>query len=531
MKTCVVALVTLTVALTIFAGAGQENLSGQVAPEPVVFRILNGAEPPTLDPSLSTDTTSHNILLAMFEGLLTYDPYTNEGIPGVAESWSVSGDGTVYTFKLRKTTWSDGVPITAQSFVDSWLRTLSPDTASPYAWLMSMVVEGASAYNTGEAGPEAVKIRAVDDRTFEVTMVGPVPYVASMLPHTTFAVLPLHVIEKHGEAWTLPGNMVSNGAYVLEQWKPQEVLTVVRNPAYWDADKVRVDKIVYIPSEEDTVRLNMYLAEEADWLNGGIPPDQLQAMKLREDFQAIPALATMYYQFNHTMPLFADVKVRKALAMAFDKQLFFEHVAQGVHTPTDTMVPAMKGYPKLKGNHYDVEAARMLFAEAGYPKGRDFPEITILYPTGSGAKKLSEYIQQQWSENLNISVQIENVEWITALERGRTQDFDLLFMGWLGDYIDPNTFLELFQTGFGSNFGKYANSEFDMLLQDAARMPAGAERTVKLQRAEDILAKQDQAVIPVFHYTLQYDRYRQMGRLGQHDHGLASSKIHLQEVE
>jgi oligopeptide transport system substrate-binding protein len=501
MKSCVVALVALSVALTIFAGAGQENRSGQIAPEPVVFRILNGAEPPTLDPSLSTDTSSHNILLALFEGLLTYDPETNDGIPGVAESWSISKDGTVYTFKLRRSTWSDGVPITAQSFVDSWLRTLSPDNASPYAWLMGMVVEGASAYNSGEAGPEAVKIRALDEYTLEVTMVGSIPYVTSMLPHSIFAVLPLHVIEEFGGSWTLPGNMVSNGPYILEQWKPQEILTVMRNPRYWDAAKIKVDKIVYIPSEEDVVRLNMYLAEEADWLNGGIPPDQLQAMKLREDFQAIPALSTMFYEFNHTILPFADVKVRKALALAFDKQLFFEHVSQGVHTATDTMVPAMEGYPKREGNRYDVEAARKLLAEAGYPEGRNFPEITILYPTGSGAKKLSEYIQQQWSENLDISVQIENVEWITALERGKTHDFDLLFMGWVGDYIDPNTFLEVFMSDSNMNYGKYSNSEFDRLLREAVRMPAGAERMAKLQRAEDILVKQDQAVIPVFHYT------------------------------
>ena len=202
---------------------------------------------------------------------------------------------------------------------------------------------------------------------------------------------------------------------------------------------------------------------------------------------------------NHTEPLFNDVKLRKALAMAFDKELFFERLAAGVHTPTDAMVPDMKGYRQRAGNHYNLETARRLLAEAGYPEGRGFPNITLLYPTGSGAGKLCEYVQQQWSENLGISVQIENAEWKTVLKRGYSQDFDLLFMGWLGDYLDPNTFLELFQTDAGQNYGKYSNREFDRLIQEAARLPDGPERTAKLAKAEEIFVEEDQAVIPIFH--------------------------------
>jgi len=499
MNTRVATFIAVLAAIAAASIASGEGQPPDVRPDQVVFRVLNGAEPPTLDPSLSEDTTSHNILLALFEGLLNYDPLTNDGIPGIAESWTVSADGKVYTFKLRKATWSDGVAITAKTFVDSWLRTLNPDTASPYAWLMGMAVEGADAYNCGEAGPEAVKMRAVDDYTFEVTMVGPLPYVTSMLPHTVFAVLPMHVIEKYGEDWVLPGNMVSNGPFVLETWKPQEILTVVRNPKYYDAEVVRLDRIEYYPSEEDPTRLNMYLAGEADWLNGGLPPDQLRAMMTRQDFRSAPSLTTMFYAFNHTKPPFDDANIRKSLAMAFDKELFFERLAAGVHTPTDAMVPDMKGYPKRQGTHYDVETARRLLAEAGYPGGRSFPSITLLYPTGSGAGKLSEYVQQQWSENLGISVQIENAEWKTVLKRGYTQDFDLLFTGWMGDYLDPNTFLELFQTDSGQNYGKYSNSEFDRLIQEAARMATGPERTAKLAKAEEIFIEQDQGVIPIFH--------------------------------
>ncbi len=502
-----VLFVLLTVLLTtviMFTGCGKKEeaeTETTAVEEEVVFRVINGAEPPTLDPSLSEDTTSHNILLALFDGLLIYDPKTNDGIPGVAESWDVSDDGTVYTFHLRESTWSDGVPITAQTVVDSWLRTLNPETASPYAWLMGMVVEGADAYNSGDAGPEAVKIRAVDDKTFEVTMVGPVPYVTSMLPHSIFAVLPIHAIEEHGEDWILPGNLVSNGAYTLEEWKPQEVLSVVKNPKYWDADAVSIDKIIYDPSDDNTTRLNMYLAGEGDWLNGGVPPDQLDAMKQRDDYQTIPALATYFYEFNHTEAPFNNVKLRKALAMSFDKQVLVDRVSRGGQIPADTVVPNMAGYDKPEGNGYDVEQAKKLLAEAGYPDGEGFPEVTILYNTSEVHKKIAEYIQQEWEKNLGISVGIENAEWKTVLARGKEQDFQVLRMGWIGDYLDPNTFLELFQTDAGQNYGKYSNTTFDKLIQEAARMPAGDARLNKLEEAEKIFITQEQGIIPIYYYT------------------------------
>ncbi len=501
MKKLLILLMVLLAAAMGFAGGGGGEAPA-ASEEPVVFRVASGAEPPTLDPSLSEDTTSHTILLGLFEGLLIHDPKTNDGIPGMATSWDISADGTVYTFKLRKATWSDGVAITAQTFVDSWLRTLNPETASPYAWLMGMAVEGADAYNSGEAGPEAVKIRAVNDSTFEVTMVGPLPYVTSMLPHTVFAVLPMHVIEKYGENWVLPGNMVSNGPFVLETWKPQEILTVVRNPKYYDAGMVKLDKIEYYPSDDNNTRLNMYLAGEVDFMDDGILTDRIDSLKTRDDFHVVPSLATYFYEFNHTEAPFNDVRLRKALAMAIDKQTLVDRVSKGGQIPADTVVPtSMAGYTSPKGNGYNVEMAKQLLAEAGYPGGKGFPQITILYNTSEGHKKIAEYIQQQWEQNLGISMSIENAEWKTVLARGKEQDFQVLRMGWIGDYIDPNTFLELFQTDAGQNYGKYSNPEFDKLIQEAARMAPGPKRMAKLKQAEEIFIDQDQGIIPIYYYT------------------------------
>ncbi len=497
MKKLLVLLLTLTIAATAFAG-GQEEAATTDLP---TFTILNGAEPPSLDGSLMQDTTSSRIHLALFENLLSYDPETNLGVPGLAKSWEVSDDRLTYTFTLREAEWSDGTPITAQTVVDSWLRTLNPDTGSPYAWMMSMVVKGAGDYNSGEAGPEAVQIRALDDQTFQMELVGPAPYVLGMLPHSIFGVLPLHVIEEHGDKWTLPENIVSNGPFVLEEWKPQEVLTVVKNENYWDAENVRLGKIVFIPSDDNNTRYNMYLNGEADWMRGGIPSEQLDIARLRPDYQSHPQLATYYYELNQTKAPLDNVDVRKALAMSINKKDLVEKVVRGGQIPANRVTPPMAGYDPPEGTPTNIEKAKEHLAKAGYPDGEGFPGLTILYNTSTGHQENAEFIQQQWETNLNITVELENAEWKTVLARGGNQDFEILRMGWVGDYQDPNTFLELFQTDSGQNFGQYSNPEFDELIQKAAMMPAGEERLDTLAQAEKIFIEEDQGMIPLYHYV------------------------------
>ncbi|MBN2533285.1 MAG: peptide ABC transporter substrate-binding protein [Spirochaetales bacterium] len=477
---------------------------GQGKKETTVFTVLNGAEPPTLDPALSEDNVSHNILLGLFEGLLVYNPQTNNGAPGVAESWTVSNEGKTYTFTLRTNAkWSDGTPITAKTVVDSWLRTLNPETASPYAWMMGMVVQGANEYNSGEAGADAVQIKAIDDHTFQMDMVGPIPYVESMLPHTIFGIVPVHTIEKFGDKWTLPENMVCNGPFVLKEWEPQDHVTVVKSKTYWDAENVKLDEIVYIPSDDNNTRLNMYKNGEADWMFQGMPLDQIDVLKQRPDYQVIPQLATYFYEFNHTKPPFNDVRIRQALSMAIDRQTLVDKVTRGGQIATNEVTPPMPGYVPPEGNGYNLEKAKELLAQAGYPDGKGFPDSTILYNTSEAHKIIAEFIQQQWEQKLGISISIENAEWKTVLARGKEQDFNILRMGWIGDYQDPNTFLELFQTDAGQNYGKYSNPEFDALIRQAATMPGGTERFNVLKKAEQILIAQDQGIAPVYYYVNQ----------------------------
>ena len=499
MKKLLILLMGIAVAMSAFGNAQGET--GAAAADLPTLTILNGTEPPSLDSSLMSDTTSSRIHQALFETLISYNPETNLGEPGVAESWTVSDDGKVYTFKLRKTNWSDGVPITAQTVVDSWLRTLDPATGSSYAWMMTMVVAGSGDYNSGDAGPQSVKIKAVDDYTFQVKLPSPAAYFIGMLPHQIFGILPLHTIEEHGDEWTLPGNIVSNGPFLLEEWKPQEVLTVVKNPEYWDADMVKLGKIVFIPSDDDNTRLNMYLNGEADWMRGGMPPDQLPTLMQREDFEIIPALGTYYYAMNQTEPPFDDPNLRKALAMSIDKQVLVDKVSRGGQLPADSVVPLLGGYTPPTGNGFNVEKAKEYLAKAGFPNGEGFPEVTLLYNTSEGHRVIAEYVQQQWETNLNVTFGIENTEWKTVLARGKEQDFQIMRLGWIGDYQDPNTFLELFYSFSGQNYGKYASTEFDELVAAAALLPDGPERNAKLLEAETIFIEEDQGIIPIYFYA------------------------------
>ena len=247
-------------AALIFAGCGKKSSSSADNE----FIIGNGAEPQSLDPVKIQGNPEHRINLALFQGLVTYDPKTATAIPGVAESWDISDDGTVYTFHLRDAVWSDGTPITAQTFVDSWLRMIAPETAAQYAYMVTMIVKGADDYNSGKADASAVGIRAVDDKTFEMQLTGPAPYAIDMLAHYAFSPVPIHAIEKFGNDWIKPGNFVGNGPFILESWVPQEKITVVPNEKFWNKDKVYLSRITFLPIEDMNTAFEKYKAGEMD---------------------------------------------------------------------------------------------------------------------------------------------------------------------------------------------------------------------------------------------------------------------------
>lgn len=488
------------------APAAVEEPAAAPADDKVVFRIANGAEPESLDPAKIQGVPEHRIFETLFEGLIIYDPQTADGIPGLAESWEVSEDGMTYTFKLRKANWSDGTPITADDVVYSWLRLLAPETASPYAWFPVMFLEGAEAYNSGAAGADAVQIRALDDYTFQMDLIGPLPYVIGALGHYSFAVVPQHAIEKYGDEWILPGNFVGNGPYTLKEWTPQDKVVAVKNEAYWDADSVKLDEVVFYASDDNNTNYNMYISGQVDWLTA-IPNDKLDSVMMREDYQVAPQLSTYYYTIQTTKAPFDDARVRQALSLAIDRETLVEEVTKAGQIPAWGIVPNMAGYDALEFPYDNMDdsiaAAQALLAEAGYPNGVGFPAFSLLYNTDDSHKMIAEYVQQQWANNLGISCTLENQEWATYLSNRNEGNFDVARAGWVGDYQDPNTFLDMFVTGAGMNGGKYSNEDYDLFINEAARMEAGADRMDVLKTAESIMIDEDQAILPFYYYVSQ----------------------------
>ncbi len=463
----------------------------------VVFVINNSTEPQGIDPHKITGVPEHRIYQALFQGLVSYDPETGREVPGLAESWS--NDGTVYTMKLRQNaTWSDGVPITAQTVRDSWLRGLNPETASEYAWFPAMFIQGAAEYHSGESGPDSVAIQVVDDYTFQFETVGELPYVIGALAHYAFGVVPLHAIEKYGADWTKPENFVGNGPFVLSEWRPQEILAGEKNENFWNKNNIFIDRIEFLPIEDQNTAFNMYQNGEIDWLTS-IPDEQYDNLRGREDFYVAPQLGVYYYVFNNNRAPYDDVRVRKALALSIGREdIAYKVLGQG-QVPAYGMAPPMPGYPGIEKVSENIAEAQKLLSEAGFPGGKGFPPMTILYNTLEEHKKVAEFVQQRWGEVLGIQVELENQEWKTFLSTRGNKEYDVARAGWVGDYLDPNTFLDMFVTGAGLNDPDYSRPEYDRLIIEAARQQ-GAERMESLSQAEDLLVNQDFALVPIYFY-------------------------------
>ena len=502
MKKLVFALIAVSLVFSVFANGTQDSESPIDAKEKVVFTRNNATEPQSLDPHHIEGVPEHNIYMCLFEGLVTYNPETLAPEPAVAERWESSEDKLTWTFYLRKDAqWSDGVPITAQTFVDSWLRFLSPETAAAYAYLPGMIIKGASEYNAGEAGPENVAIRAIDDHTFQFELVGPAPYALGMLAHYAFSCVPLHAVEKHGTAWIHPENFVGNGPFTLKNWIPHDKIVMTKNETYWDKENVGIDELIFFPIDDQNTTINMYLQGDIDWIEE-VPNARLEEMKLRDEYHCDPILSVYYYQFNTTCAPFDDVRVRKAFSMAIDRQTLVDRVTRGGQSPAFGMVPPMANYEPVIGFEEDYEEAKRLLAEAGYPNGEGFPDFSLIYNTSEGHKLIAQYIQQQWNEHLNVECEIENQEWATFIDNRQGQNFTVARAGWGGDYADPNTFLQdLMHSKSGNNDGRYSNPEYDALLKKASLMPAGQERYDVLRQAEMIAIAEDQALMPIYHYT------------------------------
>ena len=466
------------------------------------LRYNNGAEPESLDPLRITGVIEFDIHRALFEGLTVNDPRTSKGVPGLAQSWTVSPDGRTFTFKLRPAVWSDGTPINAQNVVDSWHRALDPRMASESTWIMYDTLEGAKAFHDGKGRQEDVRIRALDARTFQATFVSPMSCVPDMLTHWIWAVVPIHAIQKHGDAWTRPGNFVGNGPFVLKEWKPQERLVVVKNENYWDAGHVKLRSITFLPLEDQWAGFEKFKAGEIDW-QPGVDATRLDEFRACKDYHRFPAKNIQYYIFNVTRKPFDDARVRKALSMALDRAALVQQVLKGDQYPAAGFVPAFGGYRTAKGNGFDPARARQLLAEAGYAGGKGFPRFQVIYNTNANHQRVAEWVRQQLKAVLGIEADPVNLDWETlCTARQRTHDFAVARAGWNADFPDAVNFLgRLLRTGSPDNDGLYSSPGADALLDKAERMPPGPARDRVLMQAEEIMIDQDQALLPLFRYA------------------------------
>ena len=481
---------------------------------PVVLNWNIGADPKTIDPTLNGASDGGDVINQTFEGLVR----EKSGVvqPGIAESWEVSADGLTVTFKLRDSKWSDGSPLTANDFVYSWLHGMNPETASEYSWIWEYTnVVGAFNFVNGEGTAEEVGIRAVDDKTLEVKLTAPTAYFVSLMAFYHFLPVKQSAVEAvGGEEGTWASNpdlVVSNGPFKLVEYKIGEGLKLVKNENYWNADAVLIDEINGKFIDDEITAYQAYQAGELDYIPG-VPTAEIPKLVAEDpNFYIFPLLGTYYYNFNMDLDLWKDAKVRKALALAVDRQLICDTLASG-QIPAAGFVPP--GFVDDKGNDFSetagtygmpadasgVAEAQKLLAEAGYPGGVGFPEFTILYNTSEGHQTIAELVQEMFKTNLGINAKLENQEWAVFQDTRTNGDYEMSRGGWLTDFMDPSGMLAIFQEGNSYNDPNYLNADFEAAMLAAAETTDPAEHFAQLYKAQEILI-QDMPIITLYHYT------------------------------
>lgn len=474
------------------------------------LRLNLGADPLTLDPQLNSATDAGHIINNVFEGLMR--EVDGEVVPAMAESYTVSEDGLVYTFTLREATWSDGQPVKASDFEFAWKRGADPATASEYMYIFeSANILNAGAIARGEMPVSELGVKALDDKTLEVKLSIPTDYFLGLTGFGNLIPVRADLVDNEG-AWAKdPAKYIGNGPFKMAEYKMGDQIVLVKNESYWNAENVNLEKIVmYMISDESTAHTR-YTAGELD-INEFIPTDEIPTL-IAEDptFYILPKIGVYYYAFNMNNPALQDVRVRKALSLAINREQIVKEVTKGGQKIAYGYMP--EGITDHEGNSFtqtagdygvnpkgDVETAKTLLAEAGYPNGEGLGEIEILYNTSESHKLIAEAVQEMMKQNLGVNVKLTNQEWAVFQETTNNNAFDALARrGWIGDYNDPQTMLEIFESANGQNIGRYASESFDTEMQ-LSRETMGAERMEHLYNAHDILME-DMPMIPIYYYV------------------------------
>ncbi len=445
-------------------------------------------------------------MYALFEPLTKLDAKTSLPVPDLASSWDVSPDGKVYTFHLRPNArWSDGNPVTAGDFVYAYHRMLTPAFGALYSYML-WPMRNAEAFNSGKITDfSQVGIKALDDVTLEVTLEKPTPYLPALASHQTWLPVEKKNIEKFGRMdekgtkWTLPGNLVGNGPFILEAWIPNGRIVVVKNPLYWDAANTRLNRIEFYPIEKPDIEdLNFRSGQLHSTYQLPMPKIPVYRAHVPPDLRVDPVLSTFYLFLNVTRPPFDNVRLRQALAYGIDREAISRSVTDGVYPAAHCLTaPNCGGYTSRAQIPDDFGKARQLLSEAGYPGGKGLPPIEVQCFEDETKLRMTEAIQAMWLKELGVHVTIAQMETKTLYQNQQTKSYTMGFSGWIADYADPNTFLGTMVTGCGNNYAGWSNKAFDDLIEQASNTADNALRMEKFQKAEAILLG-EAPLIPLF---------------------------------
>jgi len=473
----------------------------------VVFHRGNGTEPDTLDPHRASGTWENNIIGDLFVGLTTEDASASV-IPGAAENWSISKDGLVYTFRLRDGhVWSDGVPVTAGDFVFALRRILSPKTAARYASLL-YIIKNARHFNQGLASADDLGVKALDDRTLEIVLENPAPFLPQLLTHYTTFAIPEHVVRKKGNEWVRAGVMVSNGAYVLAEWKANDYVRITKNPLFYDAENVAIDEVYFYPIEDGNTALKQFRASEID-LNVGFPTSQMDWLRdnMANEARFSPTMAVTYIALNTRRFPFDDVRVRRALSMAIDRETLAERVLRDGRLPAYAFVPPeVLNYPNRARLDYAswsyqqrLQEARRLLAEVGY--GSEKPmTFEFSYRSAIDNRRVAVAVSGMLRQ-IGVEAQIQANEARIHYNMLETQDYTMGDAGWVADYNDAQNFLYLLQGNAGPmNYTGYNNPSYDRLMAVAGGTLDTVRRAQLMVEAEQIMLDES-PLIPLFFGT------------------------------
>ena len=476
----------------------------------IVYNL--GADPRTIDPALNNALDGANVIINIFDGLARYG-FDGKPEPACASSWEISPDGMTWTFHLRDgLKWSDGQPITASHFRDGFLRAIDPETGSPYAYY-GFFIKNAEAFYNGKAKREDVGLSAPDDNTFVIELEYHNPLMLDYLAFPLFQPARMDIISEAPRSWAArPDTLASNGAFKLESWRHGDggEIILTKNPNYWDADNVKVDRLRFVFINDENTAYAAFKAGRIDYM-GNIPSQLLPILLQRGEAKSLPALGTGFCDFNVERKPFDDLRVRKAFTLAIDRRIIVEKITRGGQKPATGLVcdsvPGTTDAQDFRDEggaflpeRADIEGARKLLAEAGYPNGEGFPKVAYKYNSNAGNKQMAEALQGMWKQVLGVEVELVNEEWKVFLETRARKDFDIARDAWIMDFVDAASILELFITNAAQNYTGYSNPAFDAAMKRASGETDRAKRINAMHEAEAILME-DMPAAPIYFYT------------------------------